>query len=288
MAENLPGAQPPSDVHGGPHASGGGYGTSGYGGSGYGASGDGGSGYGEPYPQDSLRARGAGRGLGGRGAEPLVHPRADWNARPPRRPATVLDRAPDQIVVHHTASPNSPDTSLSHAYRLSRDIQRFHMRGRGWDDCGQQLTISRGGHIMEGRNRSLQAIRDGKLVVGAQALHHNSHTIGIENEGTYTSEDPPDPLWSSLVEVCAWLCVRYDLDPSDAIVGHRDLCATDCPGDRFYARLPELRDAVAESLNRQQSGPSDGQQPPDAPPPPESESETESEDTSPEFRRRPR
>ncbi|MEV4254126.1 peptidoglycan recognition family protein [Spirillospora sp. NPDC049652] len=180
---------------------------------------------------------------------PEVHPRSDWKARPPRRPATIMNRAPDRVVVHHTATPNSPDTSVEHAYRLSRDIQRFHMDGRGWDDTGQQLTISRGGIVMEGRNRSLRAIRAKKLVLGAQALNHNSHTLGIENEGTYGSEDPPDALWSSLVEVCAWLCDRYNLHPAAAIVGHRDLSDTDCPGDRFYSLLPDLRADVTLRLS---------------------------------------
>ncbi|MCP2340515.1 peptidoglycan recognition protein family protein [Actinomadura rupiterrae] len=236
----------------------------------------------EPHPHDSLRAREDAARLGDGGPDPFVHPRADWKARPPRRPATVLNRAPDRIVLHHTASPNSPDTSLEHAYRLSRDVQRFHMRGRGWDDSGQQLTISRGGYVMEGRNRSLQAILDGRHAVGAQALHHNAHTIGIENEGTYVSEDLPDALRASLVEVCAWLCVRYGLDPSEAIVGHRDLCSTDCPGDRFYSRIPDLRKAVARRTTSLQPFPPDAQEPTDDSPDP---SPPFQDDDPDEFRR---
>ena len=177
-----------------------------------------------------------------------VHTRAQWKAVPPRRPAQVLRRAPDRIVVHHTATPNVKDYSIAHAYELSRQIQRFHMQTRGWDDIGQQLTISRGGHVMEGRNGSLAAIRAGRHVVGAQALNHNSHTIGIENEGTYSKATVPGRLWSSLVVTCAWLCTQYRLDPFRAIVGHRDLVTTDCPGDVLYGRLPELRGAVAEHL----------------------------------------
>ncbi|MFC5744985.1 peptidoglycan recognition family protein [Actinomadura rugatobispora] len=178
-----------------------------------------------------------------------VHTRAQWKAVPPRRRAQVLSRAPDRIVVHHTATPNSKDYSVAHAYQLSRQIQGFHMNTRRWDDAGQQLTISRGGHVMEGRNGSLAAIRAGRHLVGAQALHHNSHTIGIENEGTYSQAAVPARLWSSLVETCAWLCTEYRLDPFRAIVGHRDLVATDCPGDVFYARLPELRGDVARLLD---------------------------------------
>jgi hypothetical protein len=160
----------------------------------------------------------------------------------------VLPHGPDHIVVHHTATPNSADLSVAHAYELSRNIQRFHMNGRGWSDIGEQLTISRGGHVMEGRNRSLRAILAGRHAVGAQTLHHNSHTLGIENEGDYMRTPVPAPLWSSLVSVCAWLCGRYGLNPYAAIVGHRDFNATDCPGDVLYARLPELRRAAARVL----------------------------------------
>ncbi|WP_371950113.1 peptidoglycan recognition protein family protein [Actinomadura monticuli] len=179
---------------------------------------------------------------------PHVYTRAQWKASPPRRRAKVRRRAPDHIIVHHTATANSGDRSLAHAFALSRYIQHFHMNKNGWDDTGQQLTISRGGIVMEGRNRSLRAIRAGDLAVGAQVLHHNDHTIGIENEGTYTSRAVPGSLWRSLVEVCVWLCREYRLDPSEAIMGHRDYNNTSCPGDRLYARLPELRREVAARL----------------------------------------
>lgn len=179
---------------------------------------------------------------------PHVYTRAQWNARPPRRPARVLGRAPDRIIVHHTATVNSRDRSLAHAFGLSRAIQNMHMNNNGWDDTGQQLTISRGGIVMEGRNQSLRSVRAGNLAVGAQVLHHNEHTIGIENEGTYMSKAVPGRLWRSLLEVCVWLCQEYGLDPSSAIIGHRDLNNTSCPGDVLYARLPQLRKQVAARL----------------------------------------
>ncbi|MFI0410300.1 peptidoglycan recognition family protein [Actinomadura sp. 3N508] len=187
---------------------------------------------------------------------PRVYTRAQWNARAPRRPAKMTGRRPDHIVVHHTATPNSRDRSRAHAFALSRLIQDIHMDRNRWDDAGQQLTISRGGFVMEGRNRSLKAIRNGDLAIGAQVLHHNEHTIGIENEGTYMTKAVPRRLWSSLVEVCAWLCRSYDLEPSKAIVGHRDYNKTACPGDVLYARLPALRRAVTKRLDGG-SGPPD-------------------------------
>ena len=179
---------------------------------------------------------------------PRVFTRKDWGAVAPKRGPRVIDRPPDHIIVHHTASPNTGDVSRAHAFGLSRQIQRFHMETNGWDDIGEQLTISRGGFVMEGRAGSLAAIARNALVVGAQSLHHNRHTLGIENEGTYVKDDVPRKLWRSLVEVCAWLCDAHDLDPATAIVGHRDYNSTDCPGDVLYRRLPRLRKEVAHII----------------------------------------
>ncbi|MQA93080.1 MAG: N-acetylmuramoyl-L-alanine amidase [Streptosporangiales bacterium] len=181
-------------------------------------------------------------------AAPQVFDRAAWGARPPVQPAQVLANGPDHIVVHHTASANTGDLSQAAAFGLSRAIQNFHMDSNGWDDTGQQLTISRGGFVMEGRNRSLQAIGARQHVMGAHVSGENDHTIGIENEGTYMTTGPTGQLWNSLVATCAWLCTVYGLDPQAAIVGHRDYNATACPGDVLYARLPELRNAVAAVL----------------------------------------
>ncbi|MDA0562983.1 peptidoglycan recognition protein family protein [Streptomonospora sp. S1-112] len=180
-------------------------------------------------------------------ARPWVYTREHWLARPPVQPAQILRHAPSYIVVHHTASENSTDHSRAHAFDLSRTIQDLHMDTNGWDDTGQQLTISRGGHIMEGRNESLNAIDQGMHVMGAHTASYNDVAVGIENEGTYITEEPTAALWDSLVETCAWLCATYAL-PVAAITGHRDFNATICPGDRLYAMLPQLREEVGARL----------------------------------------
>ncbi|GAA1756280.1 MULTISPECIES: peptidoglycan recognition family protein [Streptomonospora] len=182
------------------------------------------------------------------GVRPRVYTRGDWNARKPKNWAVVRSSPPDRIVVHHTATANSSNRSKSHAFALSRSIQNFHMDTNGWSDTGQQLTISRGGHVMEGRNRSLKAIAADNHVVGAHTANHNKHTIGIENEGNYVSATPPRDLMRALTDTCAWLCLSYGLDPATAIVGHRDYNATACPGDRLYAMLPQLRSDVRARL----------------------------------------
>jgi hypothetical protein len=178
---------------------------------------------------------------------PRCYTRTEWSARPPKSATQVIAK-PDHIVIHHTASPNVTDYSLAAAYKVQHWIQDLHMDTNGWIDIGNQLTISRGGFLMEGRSKSLSSINNGQNVLGAQTANNNSHTIGIEHEGIYVSENVPVALFDMSVLTCAWLCTKYNLDPHAAIVGHRDYNTTQCPGDVFYARLPELRDRVAAVL----------------------------------------
>ncbi|RCV48541.1 peptidoglycan recognition protein family protein [Marinitenerispora sediminis] len=183
-------------------------------------------------------------------AQPTIHTRGAWNARAPRSAVDVFNRRPDHIVVHHTATANSTNYTQSQAFALSRSIQNYHMDTQGWKDIGQQLTISRGGHIVEGRSQSLPTMRNRTFNLGTHVSGHNDHTVGIENEGTYTSATPPTALFNSLAATCAWLCAQWSLDPATAIVGHRDYNATACPGDRLYAMLPQLRREAANRLAR--------------------------------------
>ncbi|HEV8557450.1 MAG TPA: N-acetylmuramoyl-L-alanine amidase, partial [Actinophytocola sp.] len=72
---------------------------------------------------------------------------------------------------------------------------------------------------------------------------------GIENEGLYMTVDVPTALWNSLVNLVAYIADQYAI-PVSNIKGHRDFNSTLCPGDVLYARLPELRSAVAAKLGQ--------------------------------------
>lgn len=179
---------------------------------------------------------------------PLIHPTKEWGAGKPERTAAVRRRPPKYIVVHHTFTDNVDDYSLARAQRLARAIQTAH-KGRGWGDTGQHFTISRGGHILEGRTGSLQAAQRGEMVVGTHVRGANADTVGIECEGTYNTVLPPQRLRDSLVKVCAWLCEQYDLDPYEAIVPHMKFNDTDCCGYKFAPTLPSLRRDVAKVVS---------------------------------------
>ena len=170
-----------------------------------------------------------------------------WVARPPSGALTIDQHHPNKIIIHHTAMANSTDYSQAHAFQNSRDIQDLHMDTRGWVDSGQHFTNSRGGWLTEGRHGSLYALLHGQTMVqGAHCVGQNDQAIGIENEGTYLTEQPPSALWNALIAFCAFTCQQYGIAPTE-IYGHLDFNVTQCPG-LLHDRLPELRSAVAGRL----------------------------------------
>ena len=183
-------------------------------------------------------------------AGPAISGTDAWKARPASGPIDVREGRPVKIIVHHTATDNSTDTSLEHAFALCRDIQNLHMDTRHWIDTGQNFTNTRGGHLLEGRHSSLAALGSGnRYVVGTHAGEQNQYSLGIENEGLYSQAEVPQALWNSLVTLCRYMAAQYGIAPGE-IYGHRDFMPTVCPGDALYRRLPELRRAVAAASAR--------------------------------------
>lgn len=178
-----------------------------------------------------------------------------WGARAASESVVVLANRPERIIVHHTATANVTDYSQQRAFALARAIQTYHMDAHGWIDTGQHFTVSRGAFVMEGRHNSLAELRAGtRQVRAAHCIGQNTVAIGIENEGTYTSQAPPAAQYAALADLCAYICGQYGL-PASEIYGHRDFNATACPGDRLYALLPALRRDVAVRLGTALSDP---------------------------------
>ncbi|MGR4880605.1 peptidoglycan recognition family protein [Streptomyces sp. LARHCF249] len=186
-------------------------------------------------------------------AGPNVIGCATWGARAASEPVVILANRPERIIVHHTATANVTDYSRRRAFALARAIQTYHMDAHGWIDTGQHFTVSRGAFVMEGRHNSLAQLRAGtRQVRAAHCVGQNTVAIGIENEGTYTSQAPPAAQYATLADLCAHICGQYGL-PASEIYGHRDFNATSCPGDRLYALLPTLRRDVATRLGAPQA-----------------------------------
>jgi len=176
-----------------------------------------------------------------------------WGARPPSSPIQITGNTTNKIILHHMAFPNVTDYSRDHAIQLAKDCQDLHMDTNGWADTGQHFTVSRGGYVLEGRHRSLETLDAGAhQVISAHCPGENGNAIGIENEGTYITETPPEALLDSLVKLCVAVCRQFRLNAWD-IFGHWDFRVTDCPGIAFYAQFPMVRTRVLKELGTPES-----------------------------------
>jgi hypothetical protein len=182
--------------------------------------------------------------------EPRIYAAWEWGSswRDTRR---LKRREAEGATLHHTASANAqvladPVRERGRCFALARAIQADHLR-RGYADSGHHFLVTRSGLILEGRRGSLDLARKGLVIAGAHAGDNaaNTLTFGVECEGLYSHEAPPDALWDALVELAAYLSMWGGYQAA-AIEGHRHYKATQCPGDRLAARLPSLRLEVKE------------------------------------------
>lgn len=133
-------------------------------------------------------------------------------------------------VLHHVDHPLPPgliNTARIHSWHLDR----------GWAGCAYHYIILADGTIERGRPRLMQ---------GSHCKGYNTESIGICTVGDFTTCPPSLAQLASLYGLLAELCQIYGWTPSAATIkGHRDcVLSTACPGDAFYAILPEVRREV--------------------------------------------
>jgi flagellar hook assembly protein FlgD len=104
--------------------------------------------------------------------------------------------------------------------------------------------------------------------VGAHVYGFNTGSTGVSLMGTYMSEAPPAAAVAALQRLLAWKLELHGVDPAGTasltcggsdkytqgqkvsfptIAGHRDANYTACPGDALYARLSDVRAALASA-----------------------------------------
>ncbi|MGH9181458.1 MAG: N-acetylmuramoyl-L-alanine amidase, partial [Acidimicrobiales bacterium] len=221
-------------------------------------------------PAGAQAAPTAGRPGGPRVAQPQVVSRAEWGADETWRGVEPPTFAPvTKLFVHHTATPNvDPDPAAT-----MRAVYAFHTKVRGFNDIGYNWLVDASGRIYEGRysrpyaegERPTGEDAAGRGVVGAHAEGANTGSVGIALLGDFTTIAPSTAAVSSLQAMLAWAADRHGIDPLVSspyvrvgesspvtfpnIAGHRDARATECPGDILYARLPSLRQLVADTIS---------------------------------------
>lgn len=183
--------------------------------------------------------------------QPDFEGRDDWcpsGTCPPD--ATPVSTNPTHLIIHHAAGTNTSNDWAA----VVRSIWDFHTGVNGWDDVGYNWLIDPNGELYEGRG-------DDRL--GAHFCGTNGSTMGVCMLGDYTNITPTAAAKITLTHLMAWKSCDIGVDPLGTafhgssglnlmrISGHRDGCATACPGDAFYPELPEIRDAVVDFIANQ-------------------------------------
>jgi len=147
------------------------------------------------------------------------------------------------VVLHHTAESSTSAARKSGVERM-RALYAYHAIGRSWGDIGYNYAVDPQGNIYEGR-------AGGPYVVGAHAFCHNVGSVGIALMGNFQGLQPSEAQLRGLRLLLVHLSDLYDLDlaskplhhgkPTPALVGHRDLRPTACPGVFSHELLPQLR-----------------------------------------------
>jgi hypothetical protein len=177
--------------------------------------------------------------------QPKFKSRLDW--RCPQGPTSPSLTSVSHLIVHHSAG-----TNVSNDWgAVVLAIWNLHVYTNGWADVGYNWLISPDGTLFEGRG-------GGDNVMGAHFCGKNSGSMGVCLIGTYTQVNPPDTMMNKLSEILSWKACQRSIDPTATalhassgfnlfgVSGHRDGCATECPGQKVYDRIDLIRKSTRD------------------------------------------
>ncbi|MEL6658436.1 MAG: N-acetylmuramoyl-L-alanine amidase [Bacteroidota bacterium] len=180
--------------------------------------------------------------------QPTIQSRAEWcptgDCPVQASPASTVVT---HLIVHHSAGTNSANDWAA----IVRAIWDLHVNGNGWDDIGYNYLVDPDGVLYEGRGNDIR---------GAHFCGTNTGTMGVCVLGNFTSIEPTSEAINSLERLLGWKACDIDADPLGTsfhassgrnlmhISGHRDGCATACPGDSFYPLFSMVREGVNDLI----------------------------------------
>lgn len=154
-----------------------------------------------------------------------VIPRYEWGASSRSLPAAGMRLPAAQVFVHHSVTAVTPDPYLDMRTIEAVGLTRFNQFPYSY------VIHPRDGEIMEGCG----------LKRGAHTAGRNSTAFGIGWVGDYTDRAPK----AQQIDATRWLISDLTrqglLEPSADILGHRDVDATACPGNKLYQILDLIR-----------------------------------------------
>ncbi|MET9657626.1 peptidoglycan recognition protein [Streptomyces sp. NPDC006510] len=193
---------------------------------------------------------------------PAIVSRAQWRADETKRDRHAhYAGGVGAVFIHHTDTPNGYD--CADVPRTLRNLYTGQTRDRSWGDLGYNFLVDKCGTIYEGRAGGAD-----RPVIGSHTIGFNQGTTGIAAIGTFgPGTAVPAAMEHAIAALAAWKLGLGGVDPTgkvrltstndksryakgtsaafDAISGHSDGFATNCPGEALFARLPAIRKLAA-------------------------------------------
>lgn len=148
------------------------------------------------------------------------------------------------LIIHHSAGSNTSSDWME----VVRSIFIYHTQSNGWSDIGYNYLIDPNGVLYNGRD-PVGGSQDN--VIGAHFCGKNSSTMGVCLMGTYTTIPPSDLALTTVKELFAWKANKETINVLSSsthsgsslrhVAGHRDGCATECPGQMTYELMSSIR-----------------------------------------------
>jgi len=151
----------------------------------------------------------------------------------------------NKIIIHHTESKGG-----------DREFIRYlHVDRNKWSDIGYHYLITNGKKNGEWKAGKDGEIQEGRPVekMGAHARGSNKGSIGVSLIGTFMKTEPTPLQIASLIRLVTELCQKYNLNPLEDILAHRDVGKTDCPGDNLYKLLPIIKTVIHMNVELQRA-----------------------------------
>ncbi len=185
--------------------------------------------------------------------DPLEYiPQSDWRSGLPDPNYTRSFHSVNHNIIHHSAGSNT-NTNYT---QVVRDIYLFHTEVNGWSDIGYNYLVAQDGTLYAGRDPG-SGSQD--LVRGAHFCGKNTGTLGVCLLGNFETAEPSQEALNTLESFLVYSLINLELDPFDSynhtggllgtIAGHRDGCATLCPGANLYPKIEDLKMTVSARID---------------------------------------
>lgn len=147
-----------------------------------------------------------------------------------------------RVTVHHQGA---GIVRSAHENAVAADIDAVFGGHRriGYADIGYHFVVDTNGRVWEGRSLAY---------AGAHVAGHNADNIGILALGNFNRQKPSTAIVVTLQKLVAALQQHYSIR-ADHVFGHRELGASDCPGNHLFPRVKAIRTALVAERKRKAS-----------------------------------